>query len=424
MSDEVVVGLDIGSCFIRAAVGEIEENPETGERNVIIVGVFKKATKGVRNGIIVNIEEVANVIREVVEDAELKTGHFITSVVTGIGGNIVQSMNATGGVAITPSGREINDNDIAKVYEAATAVQKQSGTKTIHVIPGYFTVLPEGTGNSIRTKSPQHMPGVRLDVEVHIITASSTVLQTLENCLNRARLELDLAMLKTLAVTGAIMHEDEKELGSILIDLGGGTTDVIVIVDGTPVCTASIPVGGNLVTSDIAIVLGILKQQAEEIKMKSGCCWLPMAQEEDEDIIVAGAAGASPIQFKRSDLCAVIQPRMEEIFSMVYEAIELNSSIQELSGNIILTGGSALLPGVEELAKSVFQTSAVRVGRLENYGGIQENYRNPDWATAVGLVIANKDISVRAKSKKKSKDNKKQKSGNENLWTKFKKAFF
>lgn len=400
MSDEVIVGLDIGSCFIRVAVGSVEEDYETGERRVVIVGVFQKETKGVRNGVIVNIEDVVNVIREVLDEADTKAGYLITSVIAGIGGNVIQSMNATGGVAITPSGREVNQNDIDKVYEAATAVQRQAGTKQIHLVPCYFTVLPEGTGSPIKTKSPLHMPGVRLDVDVHIISASSTVLQTLKNCLDRARKDLDLVMLKTLAITGAVMADEEKELGSIIIDMGGGTTDIIVIIDGSPVCTASIPIGGNFVTNDISIVLGIMRQQAEDVKLKYGCCWEPLANEEDVEINVPGAGGASPITFDRSYLTKIIQPRVAEIFEMVYDEIAKNPNIKELSGNIILTGGGALMPGVEDLAKNIFQTNAVRTGRPGNYGGVQENYRSPEWATAVGLVVSNRDAALKTKQKK------------------------
>ena len=208
----------------------------------------------------------------------------------------------------------------------------------------------------------------------------------------RANYILGGVMLKTLAQTQSVCHEDELELGSIIIDLGAGTTDVIVLLHGAPVSTASVPVGGNLVTNDIAVVTGIPVVAAEKIKLESGCCWLPAVSEDDEDVILPGVGGRAPELLAKSQLCQIIQARMEQIFSMVKTAIinNTNDSIKQLSGNIILTGGGALLPGVVELAQAKFKTSSVRIGIPESLGGKESEYRRPDFATVIGLIEANK----------------------------------
>ncbi|MCR5725661.1 MAG: cell division protein FtsA [Treponema sp.] len=415
---DIIVGLDIGTSFVRAVIGEINED------NVIeIIGVAKKESSGLRNGVIVNIEATMDCIKSVIEEAEQIAGYEVTSCITGIGGVQIESMNSKGVVAVSAHGkrdREITQADVERVLEAANAVQIPMDRKMLHVIPQEYIV----DGNP-GYKDPINMIAVRLEAEVHIVTASKTAIQNITSCVNRAGYQLDRVMLKTLACAEAVMHTEEKDLGSIIIDLGGGTTDVLVILHDAPICTASIPVGGNLVTNDIAIVKGVPTAIAERIKVESGCCWLDLL-DKDEEVIIPGIAGREPEQTTRSELCQIIQPRMEEIFTMVREEVMHRASVKQLAGNIILTGGGAQMPGAVELAETVFGTSSVRVGFPGNFGGIEEQYRTPEYATAVGLVTANKAL-VLGKNDKKTHRRSEGSGGDDDsdgFFQKLKKMFF
>ncbi len=272
--------------------------------------------------------------------------------------------------------------------------------------------------------------GTRLEAEVHIVTSAKTIIQNIRATIQRADYSLDGVMLKTLAQTQSVCHQDEMDLGSILIDLGAGTTDVLVLINGAPISTASVPVGGNLVTNDIAVVTGIPSSVAEKIKIESGCCWLPnITAENDQEVILPGVGGRAPEVIMQSQLCQIIQARMEQIFTMVKSAIikNTNDSIKQLSGNIILTGGGAMMDGVVNLAQNVFKTSSVRLGVPENLGGIEEDYRRPDFATVIGLVLANKSLAQKRDSRKRVKSHSAKKdkaSGNESVLKKILKSFF
>ena len=415
----IVVGLDIGTSFVRAVIGEV-----SGDGTVEIIGLSKLPSSGIRAGKIINIEAMMDCIKRVIEEVEQIAGVEVISCVTGIGGTQIESMNTKGMVAITRHGgtnREVTQSDVDRVLEAAHAVQIPMDRKMLHIIPREYIV--DGTGGY---KDPIHMIAVRLEAEVHVVTASRTAIQNITQCVERAGYQLDRVMLKTLACTEAVMSNDEKELGSILIDMGSGTTDVLVIINDAPIFTASIQVGGNLVTNDIAIVKGISTATAEKIKIESGCCWMPLAQDNDEEVLIPGVAGRGPDQYSRVELCQIIQPRMEEIFSMVKDEITRRTNVQTLSGSIILTGGGAQMEGAVELAESVFGTSSVRTGVPEKYGdGCKEElYRQPEYATAVGLVIANKNlIPGKTKKEKRQRESDKDSHG-ESLWQKIKKSFF
>jgi cell division protein FtsA len=415
----IIVGLDVGTCNVRAVIGEVND-----DGNVEIIGVAKKESEGLRNGVIVNIEATMSVIKDAIEVAEQKAGYEVTSCVTGIGGVQIESMNSKGLVAVSTHGkadREINQSDVERVLEAANAVQIPMDRKMLHVIPQEYII--DGMRGF---KDPIHNIGVRLEAEVHIVTASRTAIQNISSCIERAGYQLDRVMLKTLAATQAVMLEEERELGSILVDLGGGTTDVLVIIHDAPVCTASIPVGGNLVTNDIAIVKGISTATAEKLKIESGCCWL-QAIDAEQEVIIPGVGGRDPELTTRAELCQIIQPRMEEIFTMVYDEVSHRTNLTQLSGNIILTGGGALMSGAVELAESVFNTSAVRIGLPEKLGGIEEEYRSAEYATSVGLVLANKNIGSSIGGRRggdKTRQRRENKNGGEGLWARIKKSFF
>lgn len=412
MSD-IVVGLDIGTLFIRAAIGEIDE-----EGNVEIIGLAKNNSQGLRNGAIVNIEAAMNAIRETISQAELNAGYEVTSCITGIGGSQIGSKNSRGQVAVGKNGknnREITESDIERAIEAAKAVQIPMDREMLHVVPQNYIV--DGNGG---IKNPRDMMGVRLEVEVHIVTASKTSIQNITSCINRAGYELDQVMLKTLAATEAVVHDDELDMGSILIDLGAGTTDVLVLIGGAPVCSFSIPVGGNLVTNDIAIVKGISTSVSERIKVDYGCCFLPLL-DESKEVIIPGVGGRPPESTDQREFCEIIQSRMEEIFLMVKKGIVNQTDLTRLSGNIILTGGGAQMEGVVELAQQVFGTTAVRLGIPEKLGGVEAEYRKPEFVTVIGLVL-----SMRNSRKFAGKSQKKhgQTGKKENIFKKLKDMFF
>ena len=263
MSD-IIVGLDIGTCFIRTVIGEFTEND-----TIQIIGVGKTASPGLRNGTIVNIEAVMQAVKKAIEDAEMVSGYEVQACVTAIGGGQIESWDSKGVVVVSGKGnetREINESDMARVIEVSKALSIPPDRQILHVVPRSYIV--DGQQG---IKDPKNMLGVRLEAETHLVTASSTSIKNLQKCIDRAGYRVDGVTLKTLAATQAVMTDDELDLGSILIDMGGGTTDVLVLLDGAPVCTLSIPVGSSYVTNDIAIVKGIPFDTAERIKLKSGC---------------------------------------------------------------------------------------------------------------------------------------------------------
>lgn len=396
MSD-IIVGLDIGSSFVRTVVGEVIENDK-----VQIIGIGKTPSPGLRNGTVVNIESTMQAIKKSIEDAEMVSGCEVMSCVTAIGGAQIESENSKGVASVSSKGnvtREITESDMARAIEMSKVTSIPPDRQILHVVPRSYNVDgQEGI------KDPKNMLGVRLEAEAHLVTGSSTSIKNIQKCIERAGYIVDGIMLKTLAATQVVMSEDELELGSILIDLGGGTTDALVLMGGAPVCTLSIPVGSSYATNDIAIVKGISFDTAEKIKLKSGCCWQPLIDEE-EDVVIPGVGGRGPEVTSRTEICEILQYRLEEIFNMVRSGIAKKTKLTQLSGNVVLTGGGAQLPGVVELAQQVFKTTAVRIGMPGNYGKVVEEYRSPEYATAVGLVVSNMELRRRIDTKRNNKYN-------------------
>lgn len=415
----MIVGLDIGTRNVRVAIGDFDENG-----NIYIAGTATKKSAGINKGCIVNIEQTKEVIREAIEMAEQNAGTVVSSVVTCVGGPEISGTNSRGVVAVTGNGRktrEINESDISRVMESAQAVQIPIDRVKLNTIPHQYIV--DGVSG---IKNPLGRIGVRLECEVHMITAATSIVENLRQCINRVGYESNGIISKSLATASSVMHQDEMELGSILVDLGAGSTDIMVIINGTPVCTTSIPVGGDLVTNDIAIVKGISPATAEQIKLESGCCWLPGIA-MDTSVVIPGVGGRPPEETYKSEICRIIQSRMEEIFSMVLSAVKKSSTVKQLSGNIVLTGGGAQMEGVVELAQAVFNTTAVRVGYPENLGGVEEDYRRPEFSTAVGLVLANAkngDVHQETSRRKAKKVKVKNTDKKESVWIKLKKSFF
>ena len=399
--ERIIVGLDIGTSVIRVVIGELNE--ETGKLEVI--GTASKESGGINKGSIVNIEKAKEAIREAIETAEYNAGATVESIILGIGGSQIEGKNSRAVVPVRSNGRvnrEITIEDVNKVIENATEILSSEYREKLHVIPQDYIV--DGTRG---VKDPVDMMGTKLEVEVHIITEAKTVLQNIKSCIARAGYFLDGVMLNTLAQTQSVCHQDEMDLGSILIDLGAGTTDALVLIKGAPISTTSVQVGGNLVTNDISVVLGIPIAVAEKIKIDYGCCWTPLIDSSnDKEVILPGVGGRAPEVIMQSKISEIIQARVAQIFTMIKAAIvkDTKDTITQLSGNIILTGGGAQMEGVVELAQAIFKTSSVRVGVPEAMGGVEEEYRKPEFATAVGLLSANqKLLTERGRSKKVKK---------------------
>ncbi|ULQ60168.1 cell division protein FtsA [Brucepastera parasyntrophica] len=378
MSD-YVVGLDIGTSKVRAIIGEISDD---GVFHV--TGVGSSPSTGLRKGVVVNIENTVASISQAIETAEMMSGVEVTHCLIGVGGTHIEGINSRGVVAVSGRGRdnrEIGKEDINRVIDAAKAIVIPMDRKMLHVVPQSY-IVDDQKG----IKDPRNMIGVRLEAEVHIITGSATSIKILENSVNRANLLIDAHMFNGLAAVKAVMTEEESELGSIMIDLGGGTTTVLVMAGGAPLYTAVLPVGGIQVTNDISIVKGISAETAEKIKVDEGCCWMPLI-EENEEVLLPGVGGRPPLVIPRSEICEIIQPRMAEILTMVHEKIKGIIHSRPFSGNVVITGGGANLPGVVELASEIFDTQAIRIGFPGNYGGLTGDYRSPDYATVIGLFL-------------------------------------
>lgn len=417
----VVAGLDIGTCFVRAVIGIIHD-----DNSVEVVDVAKEPSSGLlRNGTIVNIEAATKCITKVIDDAEQNSGLEAASVVVGIGGIQIESVNSKGVVAISSYGkkeRAVTPDDVERVLECANSIHFPSDRKLIHLIPQTYYVDKSDVG-----KNPVGNIACKLEADVSIITASSTSVSNITRCIEQTPYTLDEVVLKTLACTDAVMLEEERKLGSVLIDIGGGTTDAVVIVNDAPVCTCSVRVGGNAVTNDISIVKGIPIAIAEKIKLEGGCCWLPMVEQHNEDVIVPGFGSRGSELTSKLELCQIIEPRMKEILEMVRNEIKQKLSGVQFSGSIILTGGGAEIPGCVELTEAVFGTSSVRLGIPQALGGMEDKYRFPEWATAVGLLLARKkipDSNDKKRGRQKNKSSENQNSGKESVFAKIMRALF
>ncbi|MCL2601809.1 MAG: cell division protein FtsA [Treponema sp.] len=381
-----VVGLDIGTTKVCVVIGEVNEHGI-----LEITGVGTVPSTGLRKGAVVNIEATLSAVSQAIEAAEMMSGCEIHDCWTGIGGSHIEGINSRGVVAVNGKNRdtrEIGTDEIERVMEAAKAVLIPMDRKVLEVIAqNYIVDGQRGISN------PLNMIGVRLEAEVHIITCSMTGAQNLVKCVNRAGFKVNDLILQTLAAGRAVLTPEEKDLGVVLVDLGGGTTNVLVYLGGAPYSISTIPAGGVQVTSDISLIKTISFETAEKIKLEAGCCWEPFLEADDE-IIVPGVGGRKPQVIPRSHILEMIRPRMEETLKLVNEKLDKLSLSRPLGGGIVLTGGGAKLSGVAELAASVFNLP-VRVGIPLPVGGLVEEYRNPAYATAVGLMLEGYDRELK-----------------------------
>ncbi|MDO8526798.1 MAG: cell division protein FtsA [Deltaproteobacteria bacterium] len=366
-----VVGLDIGTTKVCAIVGE------PTEAGLDIVGIGTHPSRGLRKGVVVNIEATVNSIRRAVEEAELMSGGEITQVYTGIAGSHIKGINSHGIVAIKD--KEVKVTDVDRVIDAAQAIAIPLDRELIHVIPQEF-VVDEQDG----VKDPVGMSGVRLEAKVHIVTGAVTSAQNIIKCCNRAGLNVSDIILEQLASAEAVLSQDEKELGVALVDIGGGTTDIAIFSKGALIHTSVLSLGGNHITNDVAVGLRTPAHEAERIKQKYGCALTSLVS-KDETIEVPSVGGRNPRIVSRQILAEIIEPRLEEIFSLVRQDIIRAGCEDIVAAGIVLAGGTSIIDGAPELAEQVFHLP-VRRGLPHNIGGLVDVVKSPMFATGVGLV--------------------------------------
>ena len=370
---ELIVGLDIGTSKVVAIVAEVHEQNE-----IEIIGLGSCRSRGLKKGVVVNIESTVQTIRSAIQEAELMAGCNIHAVYTGIAGNHIRSLNSHGIVAIRDN--EVTEGDIERVIDAARAVAIPADQKILHIIPRDFAIDGQ---EGIR--EPVGMSGVRLEAKVHIVTGAVSAAQNIIKCVRRCGLEADDIVLEQLASSYSVLTEDEKDLGVCLVDIGGGTTDVAVFANGAISHTAVIPIAGDHVTNDIAVALRTPTQNAEEIKVRHACALAQLAN-SDDTVEVPSVGNRPPRRMSRQTLAEVVEPRYVELFSLVQAELRRSGYERLLTAGVVLTGGSSNMNGAVELAEEVFHLP-VRVGTPQYVGGLAELVKNPIYATGVGLLL-------------------------------------
>jgi cell division protein FtsA len=370
-SSQIVVGLDLGTTKVSAVVGEVDVD------GITILGVGNVPNRGLRKGVISNIDYTVRAIREAIEAAQTMAGVEITTVYAGVAGSHVRSQMSDGVCAI--SGREVSRADVDRGLEGARAIPVDSDRMILHALPQEFIV-----DNQDGIRDPVGMSGVRLQVRVNLVTAATSPVQNVIRCVERCGLNVADVVLEPLASAEAVVSEDEKEIGVLVIDIGGGTTDCVVFVDGSVAYTSVVPAGGNNISSDVAAGLRTPMAEAERLKRYYGCALGRMIA-DDEEIEVPGVGGHPPRRVARRLLSDIIEPRVEEIFSEVRRRIEETGLIDQISSGCVLTGGAALMEGMVECAEEILGLP-VRLGTPVGVRGIVQLVQGPQYATGVGLV--------------------------------------
>jgi len=370
--NRIIVGLDIGTSKVVAIVGEI--NPEG---RLEIIGLGSHGSKGLKKGVVVNIESTVQSIQRAIEEAELMAGCQIQSVYAGIAGSHIRSMGSHGIVAIRD--REVFQPDIDRVIDAAQAVAIPADQKILHILPQEFIIdTQEGV------KEPLGMSGVRLEAKVHLVTCAVNAAQNIEKCIKQCGLGVDDIILEQLASSYSVLTEDEKDLGVCMVDIGGGTSDIAIYTEGAIKHTAVIPIAGDQVTNDIAMALRTPTQNAEEIKIKYACALGSLAG-ENETIKVPSVGEREDRSLSRQALAEVVEPRYEELFTLIQAELRRSGFEDLIPAGIVLTGGASKMEGVVELAEEIFHMP-VSIGKPKNVSGLADIVKNPIYATAVGLL--------------------------------------
>ena len=370
--ENIIVGLDVGTTKICAVVGEFSG------RDINIIGIGTHPSIGLRKGVVVDIESTVESIQKAVEEAELMAGCEISSVYAGIAGGHITGFNSRGIVAI--KGPEVTQQDVDRVIDAARAVAIPMDREVIHVIPQDFMIDEQGG-----IQNPVGMSGVRLEAKIHIVTGAVTSAHNIVKCANRSGLDVCDIVLEPLASGEAVLTDEEKDVGTALMDLGGGTTDLAIFSGKHIKHTFVLALGGNNLTNDISIGLRASMADAEIIKKKYGTC-ISQSISSDETIEVPGMGGRKPRKLQRQILGEILEPRMEEIFTLIKREVFRSGMENVITSGIVLTGGSSLLEGVTEIAESVFELPT-RLGTPRGISGLTDVVNNPMYATGVGLVL-------------------------------------
>src|SRR5438034_4986702 len=372
---DLIVGLDVGTTKICAVIGE-----PAAHGGLDVVGVGTAPSRGLRRGIVVNIDSTVEAIKAAVAEAEQMAGLEVAGVYAGVAGGHIRGVNSRGVVAVSGKDREVSDADGERVVEAARAINLPQDREIIHVLPQNF-IVDDGEG----VREPIGMSGVRLEAEVHIVTGAVTSVQNVIRSVNRAGLAVQDIVLEPLASAEAVLFDDEKELGIVVIDIGGGTTDVALLRNGAVWHTVVLPLGGDHISNDIAIGLRTPTADAEDIKKRYGCALTALVPAE-ETVDVPAVGGRKPRQLSRQLLSEIIQPRVEEIFTLVARELARAGFQDAATAGVVVTGGTSIMQGVPELAEGIFD-QPVRRGDPIGVGGMADVIESPIYATGVGLAL-------------------------------------
>jgi cell division protein FtsA len=372
---ELIVGLDVGTTKVCAMVAA----PRPGG-GLDVVGVGAAPSRGLRRGVVVNIDSTVEAIRQAVAEAEQMAGAEVSAVYAGVAGGHIRSVNSRGVVAVSGKDREVSQVDVDRAMEAARAINISQDREILHVLPQAFAV-----DDADGVREPLGMSGVRLEVEVHVVTAAVSSVQNVIRSVNRAGLTVQDVVLEPIASAEAVLYPDEKELGVLVIDIGGGTTDLALLRDGAVWHTAILPLGGDHISNDVAVGLRTPMADAEVLKKRYGCALTALVPAE-ETVDVPSVGGRKPRQLSRQVLSEIIQPRVEEIFTLVARELKRAGFQDAATAGVVVTGGSSIMQGVPELAESVFD-QPVRRGVPGDIGGLAEAVKSPMYATAVGLTL-------------------------------------
>lgn len=371
-SSNIIVGLDIGTSKIAAIIGKLKADGE-----IEIIGMGTHPSRGLKKGVVVNIDVTVESIQHAIDEAERMSGYQVESVYVGIAGSHIRSMNSDGMVAI--SDQDVKQADVERVIEAAKTIAIPGDMQLLHILPQEFIIDKQGG-----IREPIGMSGVRLEAKVHMVMGSVSAAQNITKCVERCNLEVVDIILEQLASSEAVLSEDEKELGICLVDIGGGTTDIAIFQNGAIRHTAVISVAGDQVTNDIAVAFRTPTQAAERIK-KQYACAVPQLIAQDEEIEVPSVGDRPARCLSRRTLVEVVEPRYEELFQLIQTELQRSGYADVLAAGVVLTGGSALVEGAVELAEEVFHMP-VRLGYPHGVKGLQEQVNNPSYATTVGLL--------------------------------------
>ncbi|ALD91612.1 cell division protein FtsA [Cupriavidus gilardii] len=400
---DLLVGLDIGTSKVAAVVAELRP-----DGSYEVIGMGQSESKGLKKGVVVNIEATVQSIQKALEEAELMADCKIAEVFTGIAGSHIRSFNSSGMVAIKD--KEVTQTDVARVIETAKAVNIPTDQQILHILTQEFII--DGQED---VREPIGMSGIRLEVKVHIVTGAVSAAQNIVKCVRRCGLEVHDLILQPLASSLAVLTEDEKELGVVLVDIGGGTTDIAIFSEGAIRHTAVIPIAGDQITNDIAMALRTPTPDAEDIKIQYGIAKQAIADPE-EMIEVPGVGDRGTRTLSRQALAAVIEPRIEELYSLVHQVVRESGYEELLSSGIVITGGTAMMPGMVELGEDIF-LKPVRVGVPEYRGNLHEVVKSPRYSTVMGLLLEGRVQRMRGRKVAVQSGSVKQ------IWTRMKEWF-